>query len=370
MSERPHLLSRKLLSWPWVGIIAGVITLLLKWIFGSNPLFTEIVYTQGLFSLLRYLWDYTIGWLPFPVLYIMLPLLIFWGIRTWWKREKKQLVWHVRLRRVLLGFLGVVGTILCLFYLSWGFNYDRLPIEDQLSIQPDSLTMNALRQEYELATLELLKADSALAPRFGAITEDMLPDHLEKVLRETERDWLRSEGIVAPGRPRGRRFGPKGTLMQLGASGIYIPFVGEGHIDAALPPAMRPNTMAHELGHAFGFGDEGTCNFLGWMTCLQSNDPVIQYSGALAYWRETANRLAWVERDSILADIEKLPIGIQADLAEIKAVRERYPGFFPQVSTAIYDQYLQAQGIEEGMLNYARVIHLARAWRNQRLSPS
>lgn len=363
MPARPHLLSSKLRSWPWIGIVLGGLTWVLLMIFQANPFFTEVVYSQGVFALLRTVWDYSLGWLPFPWLYLAVPFLIFLLIRTIKKREKQILVWHVRLRRILLGILGAFGMVMFLFYFSWGFNYQRVSIEDRLSMEVDSLTLDGLREEYRLATISLLRADSALGSRTKAISEEDLPDNLESYLRNSEKQWLTSHNLSAPGRPRGRRVFPKGMLMQLGASGIYIPFVAEGHIDASLPPVMRPSTMAHELGHAFGYGDEGTCNFLGWATCVYSDHPVVQYSGRLAYWRETANRLGIIERDSVLAQIERLPNGIQADLTEIRAVREKYPGFFPQVSTAIYDEYLQAQGIEEGMLNYARVIHLVKAWR-------
>ena len=367
-SYRPHLLSKKLRSWPWNGIVLGLVTWALLWLFRANPLFAEVVYTQGLYSLLRLLWDYSIGWLPFPVLYVAVPLLIWLAIRAIRRRKKQQLVWHVRLRRILLGLLGAFGLLMTLFYTSWGFNYLRLPLEEQLQMPVDSLTADQLYEELILATEELLEADSLLGSRTDAIAAEDLPDNLETYLRDTEKTWLKAHGVPAPGRPRGRRLFPKGMLMQLGASGIYIPFVGEGHIDASLPPVMRPATMAHELGHAFGFGDEGTCNFLGWITCISADDPVVRYAGRLAYWREVANRYAWLDREFVLGLIDTLPAGIQADLVEIREVRERYPGFFPTVSTAIYDEYLQSQGIEEGMLNYARVIHLVRAWRENQAS--
>ncbi|MDP5169431.1 MAG: DUF3810 domain-containing protein [Bacteroidia bacterium] len=367
MSDRPHLLSTKLRQWPWNGIVLGGITWLLLIVLRGNPLFAEVVYSQGIYALLRLIWDYTIGWLPFPLLYVVVPLLLFLLFRSIKNRKKETLTWHIRLRRTLLGIVGFAGMVLFAFYFSWGFNYLRLPIESQLNMGVDSLSRAALLDEYALATAELLAADSALGPRIGPIAESDLPENLEAHLRETERAWLQSQHIPAPGRPRGRRLFPKGLLMQLGASGIYIPFVAEGHIDAALPPATRPSTMAHELGHAFGFGDEGSCNFLAWITCQQSEYPAVRYSGALAYWRETANRLGWLDRERVLQDIEGLPGGIQADLAEIKAIREQYPGFFPQVSTQIYDEYLQAQGIEEGVLNYARVIQLVRAWRAKKI---
>ncbi|MCB0582976.1 MAG: DUF3810 family protein, partial [Phaeodactylibacter sp.] len=70
--------------------------------------------------------------------------------------------------------------------------------------------------------------------------------------------------------------------------GLYFPFTGEGHIDAGLHPLQKPYVMAHELAHGYGFGDEGTCNFLGYLACIGSDDPVIAYIGHLNYWRTLA----------------------------------------------------------------------------------
>ncbi|MEZ4685085.1 MAG: DUF3810 family protein [Bacteroidia bacterium] len=48
-----------------------------------------------------------------------------------------------------------------------------------------------------------------------------------------------------------------------------------------------PVTAAHEMGHALGFTDEGVCNFLGYLACIDSDEPLLQYAGrlAVARWR-------------------------------------------------------------------------------------
>ncbi len=365
MNGSMHVLSSKLWKWPWNGILLGGITWLLVSLFRHNPLFVEVVYTQGLYSLFRWIWDYTLGWLPFAWVYVLVPVLGCWLLRAIRRKILFPKPWKLRIRRMFLGIGASVGMLITIFYFSWGFNYLRVPIEDQLGMVSDSLSRDELEEEFFWATNRLLQADSALGPRAQALTEQELPSDLEGHMREVLSTWLRAEGMVAPGRPRGRKLGPPGMLMQLGATGIYLPFVAEGHIDAALPPASRPFTLAHELGHAYGFGDEGTCNFLGWIACKGSDLPAVKYSGALAYWREVANRLSWLDRACVLEQMALLPTGIQGDLAAIKATRERYPGFFPRLSHELYDQYLQAQGIEEGVLNYARVIQLVRSWRDK-----
>lgn len=364
MAQSLHVLSGKLRRWPWLGISLGLATWILLWLLRGNPLFVEVVYSRGLYWLLRYLWDYTLGWLPFPWLYLVLPGLIWLLIRELRKRKQRgPRSFGLRLRRAALGLAGTVGIVIAWFYLSWGINYLRVPVETQLGFQADSLTEAELWDELAWAAEQVQQADSLLARGNRALGADDLPTDLEGAMREHLTTTLRSRDIPAPGRPRGRQIYPSGLLMQLGATGIYLPFVAEGHVDAALPAASRPFVMAHELGHAYGFGDEGSCNFLGWLACQEAEDPVLRYSGALAYWRELANRLAFHNRDRVLAHIAIMPPGIQADLAALKAVRERYPGYFPAFSRWIYDHFLKTQGIQEGIVNYSRVISLVRSWR-------
>ncbi len=364
MKSQPHFLSAKLRSWPWAGILAGLLTWLLLWLFSMNPRFVEVVYSQGLFPLLRWSWDYTFGWLPFPWLYLLVALILVLAVRGWRKR-RKDLPFGQRLRRVVLRLAAWAGLVFALFYWLWGFNYLRLPLETHLQLSPEELTVAGLEAEYCLAMEELVLTSAALGPRTAPIGRADLPEALETEIRELDRAWLAAQGLsgLAAGRPRCRSLHPRGLLMQLGAVGVYLPFVLEGHVDAAWPAALVPGTMAHELGHAYGWGDEGTCNFIAWAACRSSENPVVRYSGALAYWRECANRLGWLERELVLADIEGLPAEIRLDLEEVKRVKEAYPGWFPGFSSAVYDQYLQQQGIEEGILNYARVIVLVRAWR-------
>ena len=192
-----------------------------------------------------------------------------------------------------------------------------------------------------------------------------MPENLERHLRQAEARVLKSLGFPAPGRVRCRRIWPAGTLLQLGATGIYIPFIGEGQVDAALAPVSMPFTYAHEMAHAYGFGDEGSANFIAWLTCEQSGDPVIRYTGRLDYWFDVMGQLR--QEDSLAYERYRamLPTGIEADIASVRSVYERYPGFFPALSRKLYDTFLKGQGIEEGIRSYSRVVGLVIAWRKR-----
>jgi hypothetical protein len=189
---------------------------------------------------------------------------------------------------------------------------------------------------------------------------------MEEIMRENLVEALKEYDYPTPGKVRGWKLFPKGLLMRLGATGIYIPYVGQGHIDPGLHPLAQPPTMAHELAHGYGFGDEGTCNFWGYLACEKSNDPTIRYAGLLEYWREVAGLYNQRNPEAYQSFRETLPKGMIADVRAIREAMDRYPSFFPQFNRAFYDAFLKSQGVEEGVGSYSRVVSLVIALRAQR----
>lgn len=350
----------------WIGL--GLMSLLIRWIFSMNPYFTEVFYSRGVFTIIRWVYDYTLGWSPIPMMYLFTPALfawIIWRVRIYRKRYKGR-PWLQQLGAFTLHILAFAGGVVFFFFVMWGYNYSRQPLEEQMDLSVGSLDAASIKAEFFLATKEAIEAregisgvtDSALAMSF-------FPSSLESYMRQSLEGALDTIGSISPGRVRGRKLWPKGLLMQLGATGIYIPFVAEGHIDPGLHPLSQPFTMAHELGHAYGFGDEGTCNFLGYLACETASDPAIIYAGRLSYWREVASLYRRLSTDAYREHRAALPAGMLADIEAINAAYRKYPGFFPDFSRATYNSYLKSQGIREGTVNYSRVVAMVAAWRRR-----
>lgn len=351
----------------WMGL--GIITLLINSLFRANPYFTEVVYSRGIFLVIRWIWDYSLGLIPVPLLYIFVPLLLFYFVRRWQKGKPHRQARPVinRYGSMLVSILGLVGITLFLFYFLWGYNYQRLPVAQQLKLPVSKeLSDEEIITEYLLTTQLLINARQQLNPHSdSAFMDRSALKNLEFQTRELLKKQLSKYKYPIPGKPRAFSLLPQGLLMQLGASGIYIPFVAQGHVDNALTPVSQPSTMTHELAHAYGFGDEGTCNFWAYLACTQSEDPLIRYSGYMNYWRHVAS-LYKSRRPEAYAEARKeLPAGIVEDLKKIYAVHARYPGFFPNFSRAFYERYLKAQGIEEGRKSYSKVVSYVIAYKKK-----
>ena len=353
----PHM---KNFFWPF----ALLITFLTRAVFQAYPEFTERVYTQGLFTGIRWVLDYGLGWLPFPVVYLLFGVLL-WRLGRFFFSLKKLPLKSV-LQRLGLGAINVACAVVTLFFLLWGFNYSRLPVETQLGLKPVSLTEETLQAELERQTAVVLKLRTSLQPDTSkAIPLAELPSGMESDVRLLVANQYASLGLPASGSPRGRQPFWNGFLIRFGAAGIYNPFTGEGNIDRGLYFLTKPYNLAHELGHAYGWGDEGTCTFLAYLALKESGVPLYRYSAELGYWRELASAYRRQNPEQYKAHFEQLPGGFVADLILIRETLDKYPEFFESFRRKTYDNYLKAQGIKEGMANYGKVVPLVMAWRDQ-----
>jgi len=207
--------------WIWIGL--GVLTLFVNYLFKLNPAFTEIIYSRGIFVIIRTVWDYTLGWLPFPLLYLWLPAVVLWGSHKLviTIRNYKMVKWRYRLGSLLISILALSGGIFFLFQFLWGFNYHRVSVAEQMGLllsQPDSAMVYA---EAELASRMLIEARTKIPNAQGqALREEHLPPDLEAFMRDNLKTTLKSWNYPTPGRVRGRRVFPKGLLMRLGPSQV------------------------------------------------------------------------------------------------------------------------------------------------------
>lgn len=70
-------------------------------------------------------------------------------------------------------------------------------------------------------------------------------------------------------------------MSQQYMQGYYFPFSMEANYNDTMSIMNKPFTMCHELAHTHGYIYEDEANFLGFLACINSEDPVFQYSGYL-----------------------------------------------------------------------------------------
>ncbi|MEM6770642.1 MAG: DUF3810 family protein, partial [Bacteroidota bacterium] len=260
--------------------------------------------------------------------------------------------------------INSLALLIIAFLLGWGFNYGRQEVTEVMGFSDYQPTLDELRTRVRAQAAELAQLRQQITTDTTALTAADLPADVEASARQLLVKALQKHGYPTPGRPRLRQLQPKGILLRWSTAGVYWPWAGEGNIDAGLHPLQKPAIAAHELAHAYGFGDEGTCTFWGWLAGEEATDPVQRYAFGLAYWRRLAGKLRQAEPDAYWAwRADSLAPGIRNDLQAIYDNGEQYKDIAPVIRDVAYDTYLKAQGIHEGLLNYGKVVRLVEGYR-------
>ena len=353
---------------PWLWMAAGAAAFGAHLCLGRDSAIVERLYSRGLFVGLRWIWDYTLGLSPVPLLFVFWAAAVVWlGIRLLLRRPRlrgaERPSFAVRAGRAVRSLAAFAGALVFFFYVLWGFNYDRLRLETYLGLETPGLGAAALADE---AAWTLRSAAEARAVIPGAtdaaLDGGLLPARLESELRDGFGRVLREMGYPAPGRVRVRTFVPGGWMMRFWSTGIYIPYFGEGYAAGTLLACEAPFTRAHEMAHGFGFTDEGDANFLAFLACAATADPLVRYSAFLSYWEYVAGDLALSAPAEFRSLGAGLPAGMRADLRAVEANWSRYAGVIARLSGRIYERYLRSQGVREGIMSYSRFVNLVAAW--------
>ena len=342
-----------------LGLVAVVLSAVLP------PVFIEQYYSRGLYVLIRKVLSGAFGWLPFAGVCILFFAVLIFFVKWIFSVATKRGRWQRKAVEAAGSLLALAGGIVFFFQLMWGFNYGRMPLEKQLGLEVKPLDVNDLRDEL-LLSIAAMEHFRSLLDEAGeaALNQSHLPDAPEMEVRQMLKLFLEQElNYPAGTRVRVRQLYPKGVLLHIGTAGVYVPFTGEGHVDAGLHPLQLPFVLAHEMAHGYGIGGEGDCNFLAFLACTRSADPFLKYVGHLNFFRYVAPAFRAWRPDEYRNIWQNLPKGIKNDLRAIREQMDKYPDIFPALRDAAYNSYLKAQGIDDGIRNYDRVTVLVHAWR-------
>jgi hypothetical protein len=162
----------------------------------------------------------------------------------------------------------------------------------------------------------------------------------------------------------GGRYGkPKGLLLSapmsyLGLAGVYFPFTGEANVNMAVPDAMLPSTMSHEMAHQRGFAREDEANYIAYLTCSLNPDPDFQYSGNLLAVVISMNMLNRYDTERYTQLQEKYSKGVREDLKYYSVFLKKHESVVGQISNDVNDLYLKSNQQVDGVYSYNRMVDL------------
>ncbi len=252
--------------------------------------------------------------------------------------------WRGALRRTAGTIVTAAAAGYLLFLLMWGLNYRRVPLERKLAYDSARVTLDAAARLAD-------RSAAALNAGFAAAhARPWMPDALAPPFASSLRKLRGSPGTV-PGLP-------KSSLLTLyfrhaAIDGMTDPFFLEIIVNPDVLDVERPFVVAHEWAHLAGYADESEANFVAWLTCLDG-DALAQYSGWLASYEQSLRRLPRERRAGLI----RLAAGPAADLRAMAARYQRSSPVVRQAARDVYDGYLRANRVKEGIESYDAVLRL------------
>ena len=246
--------------------------------------------------------------------------------------------------RTALTLLGVCAAVYLAFLMMWGLNYRRVPLEAKLDYDKGRVTRDAVLAFANSAAAEVnARYADAHATRFHV---EGLAHAFATVESELGRGTHTELG------------NPKQSLATLyfrraAIDGMTDPVFLEIIVNPEVLDVERPMVIAHEWGHLAGFADESEASFIAWLACVRA-DALSQYSAWLAVYEHALRALPRQDRSAI----QPLQPGPREDL---RAIAARYARSSPVVRTAaegVYDEYLRANRVREGIASYDAVLRL------------
>jgi hypothetical protein len=152
---------------------------------------------------------------------------------------------------------------------------------------------------------------------------------------------------------------PKRSLLELyfrtaAIDGMTDPYYLEVIINPDALPFERPFITSHEWAHLAGHAHEAEANFLAWLTCTRGN-ALARYSGWLAIYEHVAGSMSKADRTALAA---KLDPGPRQDLQEASKRYLRSSPVVRNTTREVYDTYLRANRVNEGIASYSAVVRL------------
>ena len=339
------------------------------------PGFTEYVCSRGLFKIVTVPVGFITSLIPVSLTELLVvlavPLVIFLIVLliVRLKKSKRRGKTLLGAGRFLCGFLSIASLM---YMICHGANYYRYPIEKIMQLDTSKKS-----PEFLLAVCKELAKGAAEAHAELTVDENGCMVFSESVFEELTRTGSGYDKLVgeypflwtAIWRQKYVILSEPWSYTHI--TGMYFPFFAECNVNTAQPDFSIPYTAAHESAHSRGIAFENECNFLAFLSCINSEYPEFRYSGYMEAFKYCSNELYSYDIDMFQQAYDMLTDEMIADRrAENKYISDHEVKIeiggssvsVSEVSGTINDSFIKVQGVPDGGLSYGRVTELILAY--------
>ena len=320
------------------------------------------------------LFPFSVGeWMLYlAVLLIVLLLLGGFAFLLLWRCSPKSISfskWRKGYKNYAFFLYWVFGVVCVIMTLNCFLLYQASPITERFKIGAGA------KEDYGTKELTILRdyvveQANALSTEFKRDENGYLIYEGDMKAEAVKRMQKLGEEIpnLAGYYPMPKELFASGFYSQQYIMGYYFPFSMEANYNRQMYVTNMPVTMCHELSHLKGFILEDEANFIGYLSCVDSEDPFFRYSAYLSV-------IGYLDRDFIKAIGEDVQIYLEhPQISDLTAEDKKFltkeawqqveekavvsTETVKQAADTFLNTTLTLNGVADGTVSYSRVVKL------------
>lgn len=316
------------------------------------PVFIESFYSNGLYPWISMFFRFLFGWIPISigdVLYVFVIVLVFIKIvNVFLLINKKKYTVEIFFKKLINISLFLISAY-TFFYLFWGLNYYRQPLDVQLKLP---IADTSKKHLVELTSKLLIltnqwKPKQSISFDFYNVKTEATKGYNRLSL---EYPFLKYKSPAI----KASLFGVLGNYM--GYSGYFNPFSAEAQVNTSVPNFIIPFVTCHEVAHQLGYAKENEASFIGFLAAKNNNDSLLRYSTYVQMFLYANGEFRRSDSSLFRKNFEALAEPVKKDIKIYKDFLKKYESPIDQFVTAFYEKYLHLNQQPEGYRSYNKVI--------------
>lgn len=330
------------------------VAILVRW-YSAGAGRVERDYSNGFYPPFTLIFRHLFGWIPFSlgdILYGLIGAFILWRVARGLIALFQKRVDRKSFGKGCLKMLAIFLAIYVYFNISWGINYNRKGIADQLELKMQQYSISDL-QNLNSKLVEKLNGSKASLANSNT-TYPTSAALFERVHTAYERlgltyPFLQYHTISL----KPSIWGWLGNYT--GFTGYYNPFTGEAQVNTTVPKFLQPYVCCHEVAHQLGYAKEMEANFVGYLAAVASRDTLFHYSVYLDLFFYSNRNLYSLDSVAAKSFSKQLSPAVMVDINEWRRFVRRHKNPIEPVIRWIYGKYLQSNQQPQGVLAYDEV---------------
>ena len=362
-----------------IAVLSAIVYWIFKYLVPADKV--SEFYTDKLFYFISYPIKKMISFFPFSVMELLLYVCAAAFIITFMKTVLKTIV-NIRIyanqkrcgapigkMSVLrpsaqfgLRIITVICAALSAFILFGGINYNSLTFAEKAGYVLEESDAAELKQLCKKLSQQVSLARNAVEINAdGSIDEEFSDYNLYKLIDDAiqsyqnlpeEYNFLKKD--YPPVKPAVSSF----IMSNIHITGIYPYILPEAIINADQPIMSLPHTICHEMAHQRGYAREDEANYIAFLACVYSDNPLFVYSGYYTAFTYAMNALHGSDQKGWSEISAKTSQAVWGDVQRESSFWKQYETISSNFTSSINDTYLSTMDVEDGVRSYGRMVDL------------